>query len=346
VSDDRAEMIEMIRESAAAVSTPTDLARVRSLRFGLPGFAPAVLEEMGGLGWIGLRIPDVLGGVGLGMAEAIALHEELGRGLVPEPLIVASLSAALLAACGAAEAERAIAGTALYLTAWQSEAGSLSLGPGEATERLFLPMAAGAEAFLVPVPDGDSLQLHLLRVKDAQLRTQTTQDGGNFGTITISAATPLGLIDQFQLTSLLDEAALLSAAQLLGMSEQVFALTLAYLKEREQFGHPLASFQALQHRCADIKIQLALTRASIEGAANEIDAGAQDRRRQFVVSRAKCRAAATAQLLARETVQLHGAIGYTDEYDAGLFVRKILSTVNQFGSIGAHRDRFMQTLGA
>src|SRR3954454_13141369 len=95
--DDRAESIRMIRDSAAAVAPPGgDLKRVRSLRFQEPGFDAGLVRQMGEMGWIGLRVPEAQGGAGLGLGEMCALAEELGAGLVPEPLIPCAMSAGLL----------------------------------------------------------------------------------------------------------------------------------------------------------------------------------------------------------------------------------------------------------
>ena len=102
-ADDRAESIRMIRDSAAAVAPPgADLGRIRALRFTDPGFDRAVLVQMGEMGWLGLRLPEAQGGAALGLGEACALAEELGAALVPEPLVAAMLSAAVLSAAGAA----------------------------------------------------------------------------------------------------------------------------------------------------------------------------------------------------------------------------------------------------
>jgi alkylation response protein AidB-like acyl-CoA dehydrogenase len=127
--------------------------------------------------------------------------------------------------------------------------------------------------------------------------------------------------------------------------ERAFSMTLDYLRTRQQFGRPIGSFQGLQHRAVDLKIQVALTRASVESAAATLDSLPADAvaPRQAAVSRAKARAAQAALLVARQAVQLHGAIGYTDEYDVGLFLRKAMVTANQFGSAALHRRRFAVT---
>ncbi|SHJ86772.1 Acyl-CoA dehydrogenase [Roseomonas rosea] len=342
--EERAESLRMIRDSAAAVM-PGDggLGRIRALRFTLPGIDPGIWQAMGSMGWVGLRLPEEAGGIGLGMAEACALQEELGRALVPEPLVAGALSARLLAAAGdALLLPGLLSGENLVLTGWQEAPDSLEAPGSPAAPRLFIPMAAAADAFLLPVREAGGLALHLLEA--ARPEVLKTGDGGHVGTVVpeltgsrrlagdVAEAMELGL----------DEAALGTAAYLLGLMERCFELTLDYLRTRQQFGRPLGSFQALQHRAADLKIQLVLTRASIEGAAADLDAGAPAALRRAVVSRAKARASEAAMRVTREAVQLHGAIGYTDESDIGLFLRKVMATANQFGSAALHRARYMR----
>jgi alkylation response protein AidB-like acyl-CoA dehydrogenase len=345
MTDDRAESLRMIRDSAAAV-VPSDgnLERVRRLRYGLPGIDPATWAEMGALGWIGLRLPEEAGGIGLGMSEACALYEELGRALVPEPLVAGALSARLLAAIGDESLLPALlAGESLALTAWQQRPDTLEAAGDAEAPRLFIPMAAAASHVLLPVREGAALVLYTTEAPATEI--QKTQDGGHYGTLRpdLGAARRLEGDIAAVLPEALDEAALGTAAYLLGLMERAFAMTLDYLRDRHQFGKPLGSFQALQHRAADLKIQLALTRASVEGAAATLDGGASGPLRQAVVSRAKARAAEAALKVTREAVQMHGAIGYTDEYDVGLFLRKAMVLANQFGSAALHRARFMQS---
>jgi alkylation response protein AidB-like acyl-CoA dehydrogenase len=345
---DGAESLRMVRDSAAAVAPPGgDLSRVRGLRFTLPGLDPAVWAEMGSLGWIGIALPEAAGGIGLGMSEACALHEELGRALLPEPLVAGALSARLLAAVGDETLLPALlAGDALVLTAWQQSADALEAPGDPAAPRLFIPMAAAATAFLLPVREGGGLVLYA--VEGAAPEILKTQDGGHVGTLApgLSGARRIGADMSDAMATALDEAALCTAAYLLGVMERAFAMTLDYLRARHQFGRPLGSFQALQHRAANLKIQLALTRASVEGAAAAIDDGATGDMRRAVVSRAKARAAEASLRVTREAVQLHGAIGYTDEYDIGLFLRKAMVTANAYGSAALHRARYLRSAPA
>jgi alkylation response protein AidB-like acyl-CoA dehydrogenase len=343
---DRAGSLRMIRDSAAAVAG-SDLGRVRRLRFTLPGIDRPVWAEMGSLGWIGLTLPEAAGGIGLGMSEACALYEELGRALVPEPLVAAALSARLLAAAGEETLLPALlAGEALVLTAWQQSADSLEAPGDPGAPRLFIPMAAAADTLLLPVRESGGLALHVL--EGAAPEILKAQDGGHVGTL---AAAPSGTrqiaADVTEaMAQALDEAALGTAAYLLGLMERACAMTLDYLRTRQQFGRPLGSFQALQHRAADLKIQLVLTRASVEGAAAALDTGAAGDARRAAVSRAKARAAEASMRVTREAVQLHGAIGYTDEHDIGLFLRKAMVTANAFGSAVLHRARYLRSASA
>ena len=118
----------------------------------------------------------------------------------------------------------------------------------------------------------------------------------------------------------LDEATLATAAYMLGVMDRAFAMTLDYLKTRQQFGRLIGSFQALQHRAADLKIQLALTRASVESAAATLDGSSVTGDRAAPPSRAPRRGRRTPGCWSRASASsCHGGIGYTDEYDVGLY---------------------------
>ena len=276
-AQERAESIRMIRDSVAAIATRGDLKRIRALRFTEAGFDPVAWKAMGDLGWIGLRLTEDHGGAGLGMAECCALAEELGRCLVPEPLVEGMLSATLLAAAGEeALLARLLAGDAVVLTAWQEAADTLVSPGGAAVRRVFIPMARAATHFLVPRAEPGGLSLWLVEGPVAE--TRPMQDGGHVGFLDPGGAAGRRLSGDVgaALSRALDEAALTTAAYLLGVMEQAFAMTLDYLRTRSQFGRPIGSFQALQHRAVDLRIQAALTRASVEDAAATLD-GLDDR---------------------------------------------------------------------
>jgi alkylation response protein AidB-like acyl-CoA dehydrogenase len=351
MEDDRAEQIRLIRDSAGGIAPRDgDRKRIRALRFKPPGFDPAVWRAMGDQGWIGLRVPESKGGAGLGMAEFCALAEELGAALAPEPLVHGALSAAMLAAADRPDLLGPLtAGERVILTAWQERAASLDVFGTPDAPRPFLPYAGGADFFLVPVRSGSGLSVHLLPKDGAAVDLAETQDGGQYGTLHAAGSFAAGEVVIGEANTLiadaLDEAALATAAMLLGVMDQAFSTTLDYLRTRQQFGRPIGSFQALQHRAVDLRIQIALTRASIDAAAATLDAQAPQERRRAAVSRAKARASEAAMLVARQAVQLHGGIGYTDEADIGLYLRKAMVLANQFGSAALHRKRFAVLAG-
>ncbi|WP_426954782.1 acyl-CoA dehydrogenase family protein [Muricoccus radiodurans] len=344
LTDDAAESIRLIRESAAAVANPADLKRARAQRYQEPGFDLGVWREIGELGWIGLAVPEEAGGAGLGMREFCALAEEMGAALVPEPLIPCALSAHLLASCPDHGAlPQLLTGEMVVVTAWQEAPNTLEAPGTPDAPRLFVPAAAGADMVLLPVREGKQLSLYEVQAAGVEITAEGLQDGGFQGTIRPDLTRAKKLSDDIgaALSSGLDRAALGTAAMLLGVMDRAFAITLDYLKTRQQFGKPIGSFQALQHRAADLKMQVALTRASVEAAAATFDAGASALACRAAASRAKHRAAEAGMLVTRQAIQLHGGIGYTDEHDIGLYLRKAMVLMNQFGSAALHRARFM-----
>ena len=200
-------------------------------------------------------------------------------------------------------------------------------------------MAAGADAFLVTVPGG--LALVERTAPGVTLEIQQTQDGGNFGTLTLDNA-PAEAIDGDP-TDALDATIIASSAYMFGMIDRAFAITLDYMKTREQFGHKIGSFQALQHRAADMQIQVSLTRAVVNAAAETMDTEPRRAARQAAVSRAKVRASDAAMVVTRACIQLHGGIGYTDAADIGLFLRKAMVLAPLYGGQFVHRARFRAT---
>ncbi|WP_291297773.1 acyl-CoA dehydrogenase family protein [Elioraea sp.] len=351
VADDRADGIRLLRDSAAAiVPRGGPLGRIRALRDTEAGFDRAVLGEMGAFGWLGLRVADEAGGVGLGMAELCALAEEMGHGLAPEPLVaVAAIAAPLV------PEEDVIAGVRVLLPAWAERphtldpAGTTMAAIDGATLRvtgrkIAIPMAAGADGFLVTAREGDALSVVIVEngAPGVTLTVEATVDGGHMGTLTLEAARCVRVAEDAgpRIARLLDEAAVATAAELVGVMDRAFALTLDYLGTRQQFGKPIGSFQVLQHRAADLKIQIELSRAAVGHAAAVCDASAPAAQRSAAVSLAKARASDAAMLVTRQAIHLHGGIGYTDEADIGLFLRRAMVLAASCGTAAAHRRRY------
>jgi alkylation response protein AidB-like acyl-CoA dehydrogenase len=344
MSSDRDEGVRMIRDSAAGIAPRTgDFRRIRGLRFTEPGFDRAVFREMCQMGWLGLMISEDAGGSGLGMREFCALSEELGASLMPEPLIGAAMAAALLPESHLSDV---LSGDRIVLPAWQeaphsldTAAGGTVAGNGKVSgKKLFVHMAAGADAFLVTTPNG--LALVERGAAGVHLDLTQTQDGGNFGTLTLNDV-PAEVFPGDG-SDALEAATMATSAYLLGCMDRVFGITLEYLKTREQFGRKIGSFQALQHRSADLKVQISLSRATVEAAAVTQDSGGDAAVRKAAVSRAKARASDAASIVTRGCIQLHGGIGYTDAADPGLFLRKMMVLAPSFGSAALHRARFRE----
>jgi alkylation response protein AidB-like acyl-CoA dehydrogenase len=343
--------VRLIRDSAAAIATPGDLSRVRQLRFTTPGYDPAIVTRMGEMGWLSMRVAEEAGGAGMGVAELAALAGALGRGLVPEPLVpIAAIALPLLAEGG--RATEFAGGNRIALPALAERANRFD--PSDIAtvaevnrltgQKRFIAGGMGADAFIVSARAGGKVGVWLVEAaaEGVTRRAEETVDGASFATLELDKAEAIPLIEdaRIPLARALDEAAVTTAAELLGLADQAFAITLDYLRTREQFGRKIGSFQALQHRAADLAIQLALTRASVEAAVAALDAGAQGSRRAAAASQAKARASDAALMVTRACIQLHGGIGYTDEADIGLYLKRAMVLAASFGNAALHRRRY------
>lgn len=332
--------MEMIRDSARGIVGQGDLSRVRGLRQTDPGFDRAVWSEMCALGWPALRLPEEKGGVELGLLAYVALAEELGCGLVPEPLIPALLASALL---DGAPLEAHLAGETLVIPAWADARGTLapegplSITNGKLTAtKIHVPMAAGADAFLV-LGDGQAA-LVAADAPGVTVESFGTQDGGTAATVRFeNAPCEPREVDP---SPALAEATLATAAYLLGVAETAVEMTTAYLKTRVQFGKTIGNFQILQHMAVDMKLEAEVASASIEQAALLWDTDGPTPAGRAAVSRAKARASSAAMKVTRDAIQLHGGIGFTDEHDIGLCLRKAMVEAPRFGGARAHRANF------
>ncbi len=342
LSNEQQQSVRLIRDSVDAVFPARGgLSRIRELRFRAPGFDPAVYKDICGLGWTGLRVEDDFGGAGLGLTELCAMAQGLGAALVPEPVLQVAIAARRLRGELLAHA---LSGELIVIPAWAEGVGGL--GADCATtfengrlcgEKRFVPFAAHAHAFLVSTRDGMALVRH--GAEGVTVTSHTTQDGGNVGNIRFVNATAQPVPGSF--SDVLDELTLANAHYLLGAMERIVDITLAYLGMRHQFGKPIGSFQVLQHRIVDLKIHLEITRAVLHEATAVLDQEDDPRLRAMAVSRAAARTSDAAMTAAREAIQLHGAMGMTDECDVGLFTRKVLTGYNLYGTAVAHRQRYL-----
>lgn len=345
MDEETAENIRMLCDSASAL-VPADgsLDRVRAARFQSPGFARDGWKTVAEMGWLGLRASEDAGGMALGLPEAVALVRVLGRGLVPEPYVEAMLAIDLLEDAGPHTAlDSALTGQDLILPAWQATADGLDPAAGVSVRNGRLSGAkcaviAGADLYAVTTAEG--LALIARNASGLTVQTVAMHDGTYREALTFDevAAEVHPSTDPM---ACLSRAMVLHAAYLHGAAEQAFEITLEYLRTRQQFDVAIGSFQALQHRATEMKVQLELARASIDAAAASMDVGQLDHVGHMAALRARSRAGELARLVAREAIQMHGAIGYTDEADIGLFARKLVVEAGQFAPEFRLRERFM-----
>lgn len=345
----------------------TDIARVRKLRGTGAEYDRAVWKKMAELGWLGILVPEQYGGLGLGLTEMAIVARGLARGLAPEPLSGAAVLAAtaLVAADNEAlkreQLPRIVAGQVLPALAWQEAAGALdpagaSCGatPFEGGYKLngtkrFIAGSAQADAFLVTARTGEGVMLLWLprETAGARLDLETLADGRAFGTLELRdalvskaqvAASGAAAADALSLA--FDHANAIAAAELAGVMDRALEMSLDYLKTRVQFGKPIGSFQVLQHRAVDLHIHREVANAVLEESLAALDLRPAAAARAAAASRVKARCADAALKITREAIQLHGAIGFTDDYDAGLYLKRAMTLAAWLGGATWHRRRY------
>jgi acyl-CoA dehydrogenase len=368
--DDEQQMLsktahEFIRKRAPA-------ARIRTFRDSKDevGFSRELWNEMAELGWLGLQIPDQYDGLGLGFFDLCVVLEQSGRELMPEPFVSTLLLGTQALLLGGTEAQKrallpGIAAGKTLVTLGHEEA---SRGGASKLVTVARQSAAGFElrGDKVQVLDGhladriiisavtSDVGSTLFLIDPAQagvtITRQSRIDGMNAAIVQLDRV-PVGNDDivgeldrgAMILEAVFDRAAVGLAAQMLGASEQAFADTVEYIKEREQFGVPIGSFQALQHRAVTVYTEIALTRSVVLAAARAIDESPDDVPR--LASLAKATASETFMHAAKEAIQMHGGIGVTDEHDIGFYIKRAQAAYMSFGKPSQHRQRWAELHG-
>lgn len=369
IQTEAAEQIAMLRESAADfVGGSTDFKKYRERRRTLPGYDPALVRQMGELGWFGILVPEAHGGLGLGFAELSVVLQELGKGLLGDPLVASAVLAGRVIQHGANEALKArllpqlVDASLLPCVAWQEGTGGLDVqaietraNPEDSGVRItgckrFVVGSAAAGGFVVSARDEAGCGLYWID-RDApgltvshEWRADETPSGIiELNQVRVAAGnilSPPGTAAVAALDRAVQEAAVMAGAEMMGVIEAALQMALDYMRTREQFGKKIGSFQALQHKAADLYVQQELARSVLEDAVRELDSQGEPRARSLLASRCKSRSSDVGLRVTREVIQLHGAIGYTDEYDAGLFLKRALVLSGWLGNASAHRRRF------
>jgi len=334
------------------------------------GTADTLWDRMVELGWPALTVPEEHGGLGMGVVEAAIVCEELGRVLAPVPFLsTVTQFVALLREVGDAERLGAVAAGALTGTLALAEpSGSFDPVDVTATAR---PDGDGfklggtktyvfdgdrvdelAVVARAPLTTGtDGLGVFTVRRADATVERMTgldltrrlatvTLDGVRVGPDAVLAP-PRPETAEF-LRRVLHEATTAVAVDTVGACQTIFDDTLEYAKQREQFGVPIGSFQAIKHKLADMYVLLERARATAYFAALTI--AEDDDRRALATSVAKAAAGDCEARLGKEGIQIHGGIGYTWEHDMHLFVRRVMADGALFGTAVEHRARIAGAL--
>jgi alkylation response protein AidB-like acyl-CoA dehydrogenase len=351
----------LLRDSAAKFIAAAGPKVARGFREQDLSFAPARLREAAELGWLGILVPDSTGGHGLGLTELALVLEQAGRGLVCEPIGLAVISAAALAQGRAPHPmlERAMSGAALVVPALQegafgddplvprtqavNEGGTLRL-----TGTKMFVCADGADGFLVSASgcDGAALCYVARNAPGCLLTAMQTVDGRKLSTLSLKDA-PADLVPSHRssknaVDSLHNLALIALSAELLGVMEKAQEVTFDYLRIRKQFGKLIGSFQALQHKAVDIYIRTETTRSLVFQIAANNDL---DRIDPALAVAVKAKASEDALFVTQACIQLHGAIGFTDEHDIGLYLKRAMLLSSLLGNAAAQRRRYV-ALGA
>ena len=334
-------------------------------------------QEIATAGWLAILIPEEAGGLGLGLSEVAAVTEAIGQHLLPEQFVAAGVhaSAALCAiSTGAQQLDllaRAGTGDAVVALAWQAAPGqteaqgacnSVIAAPVQ-NDRIGLNgrkiMVLGADTvdgWLVLASREGSACLVWVPKETAGIscRPIVRIDGSRLDELVfVDACVPSSHIlahadEAITAVDIANDSARLAAgAELLGIARKTLALTLEYMKTRSQFGKPIGSFQALQHRAVDVSIQVELASAALAEALSTLGPSAH---RTFAstlrqaASRVKFRCAEAALQATQFAVQMHGAVGFTDECDIGLYYKRALHLGSWLGNAEVHCARHLSTI--
>ena len=333
------------------------------------GYSKESWKDLADLGLLGLQVPEAQGGLGLGPVDAMVVMEELGRGIVLEPYAAVALVAThLLGAGHAPSAELWLQGIAegkeLVVLAHQERAARYRLAHVEATAKnvggtwqltglkSVVPAGAHAGAFIVPArvsgalddPAGIALFLVSKGEKGVSVRGYPTQDGACAADLTLTGADAIELLAAGPAFAALEQAIDIGIAALcaeaVGAMDKLVAITVEYMNVRKQFGVAIATFQALRHRMADVKMQLELARSMSFFATLKLNEAAPARRR--ALAQAKLQLGQSMRFVGQQCIQLHGGIGVTDEYIASHYFKRLTvmemsygDTMHQLGEVSA-----------
>ena len=334
------------------------------------GYDESLWKEMVNLGWSGILVPEEYGGFDFGMVGMGSIFQEMGRNLTPSPLFSTGVLGVSLITLGGSDVQKQnylpkiVEGnltTALALEESSRHAPSYINTEAKKNgdkftingDKTFVIDGHSSDLLIVAArtegaaDDISGITLFIIDSKSQGLDITKTSmvDSRNAANVKLEnvVVTSKDILGEENnvaaiLEEVLDRAQIAISAEMLGNASQAFEVTLEYLKERKQFGALIGTFQALQHRAADMYSELELTKSSVIAACNAVDDKSNDLKR--MASLAKFKAGETNHLVTNEAVQMHGGVGVTDEYDVGLYLKRARVTEQIFGNSEYHLDRY------
>lgn len=353
------EQQQIVESAEVFLSKASSMSQVRAHTQSTALMDESLWSAMLDLGWCGLHLPEEVGGLDLDWVSVCLLQEQMGRRLACVPFFDSTvLSATALklslpqpraAHCLAQIAqEKAVAAMAFNAQnavatptdkGWQLEGQWHAVGSAQLADVLILPAHS---------PSGETL-LFALEAHEAglQIKPQQTLDMTRCMAqiqaqgleVQSEHCLAQGQVAENLLMQIKCLGAIGLAAEQVGVAQQCLDMALAYVLERQQFGRPIASFQAIKHRCAQMLIEVESARSAVYGAACLADA--QPELSSLIVSAAQARVAATeaSQFCARENLQLHGGVGFTWEYDPHFYLRRAQASSQRLGSVSEWLER-------
>jgi len=319
------------------------------------GFDRAAYTELAELGLCGLYVSEAHGGMGMGPVEGMVVMEELGRGIVMEPIQQALIAGAVLEgyAPEALKAEwlpKIAGGEAIVVLAQQERKGRYNPSKCDAQAqqqdgqwnitgtKSVVPVGDHADAFLIPAMAAGKMALFLVAkgAKGSETAGYITQDGARAAELKLNQ-TPASLVTLDGLTALnhaIDIGIASVCAEAVGVMDKTLAITVDYMNTRKQFNTTIATFQALRHRVADMKMQLELGRSMSYYASLKLNTPAAERHQ--AMARAKYQLGNSMRFVGQQSVQLHGGIGVTDEYIVSHYFKKLTQLEMTFGDTLHH----------
>jgi alkylation response protein AidB-like acyl-CoA dehydrogenase len=353
----------MLAEAANGfMAEQAPIAHLRQLRDSkdADGVSRDLWKAFGEMGFAGVLIPEEHGGSALGAVEAGVVAQAIGRNLTPSPFLSTGVLAARAIAEGGSDAQKAdwlprfAAGEAIAALALdegakhrpekiQTRAERSGNGWKLNGSKALVVDGHIADVLIVAARTDDGLGLFLVDPTSSGVNVERTAmvDAHNaarveLSDVSIDADALLGSADGKLLGLVIDLGESVVAAEMAGSAGAAFDLSMAYLRERKQFGKAIGEFQSLQHRAAHLWSELEITQAIIIKALQAIDAGSPDA--SILASVAKARAGKSGELAVQEAVQMHGGVGMTDEFDVGLYMKRMRVTSELFGDGAYHAE--------